>query len=115
MTLAVILPASNEAALIGGCLEALLASDWPWAAPLETVVVANGCRDDTAERARHYAEAFEIRGWRLVVLELAEGGKLGALNAGDAATCAPVRLYLDADVTLSPPLLAQPSASTLTS
>src|SRR5690606_35650380 len=39
--------------------------------------------------------------------ELAQGGKPGALNAGDAAARGPMRAYLDADVTVSPPLLAQ--------
>lgn len=108
IALSVILPASNEAALIGDCLAAVLASDWPESqGAVETTVIANGCRDDTAARARAMAPAFAARGWPLTVIERAEGGKLGALNAGDAAATGPVRVYLDADVTLSPPLLAQ--------
>lgn len=108
IALSVILPASNEAALIGDCLAAVLASDWPESqGPVETVIIANGCHDDTAARARTMAPAFAARGWPLTVIERAEGGKLGALNAGDAAATGPVRVYLDADVTLSPPLLAQ--------
>lgn len=106
--LSVILPASNEAALIGGCLSAVAASDWPEsnAAP-EIIVIANGCRDDTAARARAMAPTFAARGWPLRVIERAEGGKLGALNAGDAAARGPIRVYLDADVTISPSLLPQ--------
>ncbi|WP_020042861.1 glycosyltransferase family 2 protein [Salipiger mucosus] len=105
--LSVILPASNEAALIARCLSSLVASRWNAAAPVETLVIANGCRDDTAGRARAQAGAFAARGWPLRVIERAEGGKLGALNAGDAAARGPVRVYLDADVTVSPDLLAQ--------
>ncbi|SFD71699.1 Glycosyltransferase involved in cell wall bisynthesis [Roseivivax sediminis] len=102
--LAVILPASNEARLIGACLDALVASS---AVPggAEIVVIANGCRDDTAGRARAYAGVFAARGWRLEVIERADGGKLAALNAGDSAATAPIRVYLDADVTVAPDLL----------
>ncbi|MCR8549106.1 glycosyltransferase family 2 protein [Salipiger sp. P9] len=103
----VILPASNEAALIAQCLRALCASHWSDTAPVEVIVIANGCRDDTAERARAEAPAFAARGWALTVIERAEGGKLAALNAGDAAARGAIRIYLDADVTVSPELLAQ--------
>lgn len=108
VSLSVILPASNEAALIGDCLSAVLASDWAGSlGSVETVVIANGCHDDTADRARAMQPAFAERGWPLTVLERAEGGKLGALNTGDALASGPIRVYLDADVTVSPPLLHQ--------
>ncbi|WP_335947909.1 glycosyltransferase family 2 protein [Salipiger bermudensis] len=103
----VILPASNEAALIGGCLEALCVSHWADEAPVEVIVIANGCRDDTAERARAKARAFAQRGWTLQVLERQEGGKLAALDAGDAAASGATRVYLDADVIVAPELLSQ--------
>ena len=104
----VIIPASNEAALIGRCLKALCASDWPPDAGLvQVIVVANGCRDDTATRARAMGPAFAERGWRLQVIEREQGGKPGALNAGDAAALAGIRVYLDADVTVDRWLLAQ--------
>lgn len=103
----VILPASNESALIGGCLEALLASEVPATRPVEVVVVANGCVDDTAAIARSYEARFFNLGWHLQVIERAEGGKPGALNAGDAVARGVVRVYLDADVTVAPDLLQQ--------
>lgn len=105
---AVIVPASNEEALIGACLGALAGSGpmpGPIPAPVEVIVVANGCRDATVPVARAAGAAIVARGWRLTVLDLPQGGKTGALNAGDAATDAPIRVYLDADVTVSPALL----------
>ncbi len=106
--LSVIIPASNEAGYIGPCLEALFAS-----APLraEAIVVANGCRDATAAVARRYAGQAEAAGWGLTVLDLAEGGKPLALNAGDRAARGRMRAYLDADVRVSPPLMAQLAAA----
>ena len=104
--LSIIIPASNESALIGSCLEAVLASD-PLPCAHEVIVVANGCTDDTAKVARCLRDKAAARGWGLRVIELGQGGKPGALNAGDAAARGPMRAYLDADVTVSPPLLAQ--------
>lgn len=103
--LSVIIPASNEAEYIGACLGALFASD-PVPGGAEAVVVANGCQDATAEVARGFAGQAEAAGWGLVVLDLAEGGKIGALNAGDAAAQGAARAYLDADVRVSGPLMA---------
>lgn len=91
----VVIPAHDEATVIGACLDALAGearrSDGTW--ELDVVVVANGCHDATAAISR----AAGVR-----VVELAEGNKAGALNAGDAATDVLPRIYLDADVVLSP-------------
>ena len=103
--LSVIIPASNEAALLPACLAACLASDDP-GLPVEVIVAANGCRDATAEVARGHAARAEARGWSLRVIDDPVGGKTRALNAVDAVAAGPLRAYLDADVTVSPPLLA---------
>jgi glycosyltransferase involved in cell wall biosynthesis len=110
--LSVILPASNEAAHIDACLGALLASTEPDATRrldgTDVIVVANGCDDDTAARAERRSADFAARGWRLTVIDTPQGGKMNALNLGDrAAAGTGCRVYLDADVVVGPPLLAQ--------
>jgi glycosyltransferase involved in cell wall biosynthesis len=101
--LSVIVPASNEEGYIGRCLSALYASPCPGA---EAIVVANGCRDRTADAARETAAQAAATGWALTVIELAKGSKPGAMNAGDGAARHGTRAYLDADVTVSPGLMA---------
>ncbi|MBJ2152336.1 glycosyltransferase family 2 protein [Paracoccus sp. IB05] len=100
--LSVIIPASNEAAWIGPCLAAVFASD-PVPGGAEVIVVANGCRDRTAEIAR----AVPVpAGWEMTVLDLAEGSKPGALNAGGAVARGRVLAWLDADCLVSPGVMA---------
>lgn len=104
----IVIPASNEAGWIGGCLDALLASE-AGPAPVRILVAANGCRDDTAAIARTRTGAAAARGWTLEVLEIEKGGKINALNRADAALgpVAGARAYLDADVTVEPALLGE--------
>ncbi|MEU4339404.1 glycosyltransferase family 2 protein [Micromonospora lupini] len=101
--ISVVIAAHNEARVIGGCLDALLTDAGP--DELDIVVVANGCTDDTALVA---AQRPEVR-----VIEVAEAGKANALNVGDAAARGFPRIYLDADVVLSPGALRR-MAATLT-
>ncbi|SDW22400.1 glycosyltransferase family 2 protein [Roseicitreum antarcticum] len=109
--LTVIIPANNEAQYIGPCLSAVLASDAPEAMGVAVIVAANGCSDATVQIAGTFADRFKSRGWNLSVLDIARGNKIGALNAADTATATGSALiYLDADVIVSPPLLAQMAA-----
>ncbi|KEJ89262.1 glycosyltransferase family 2 protein [Sulfitobacter donghicola] len=102
----ILIPAHNEVGYIEPCLEALLASDETGAA-VEVIVMANGCSDATVQVAQTYQDAFARKGWLLTVLDIPEGGKMGALNAGDAAARYGARIYVDADVVVTPPLIAQ--------
>lgn len=108
--ISVIIPASNEEAYIGPCLTALFASD-PVPGGAEVIVVANGCGDATAQAARKMAARAEPAGWRLVVLEQAQGSKPMALDAGDDAAMGACRVYLDADVIVAAPLIGQLAAA----
>lgn len=100
----IIIPAHDEADYIDACLDTILAQDH--AGPAEIILVANGCTDDTAARARARSSDFTARGWSLRVEDLAQGGKIGALNHGDACASHGMRIYLDADIRMGPRLLA---------
>ncbi|SHH65013.1 glycosyltransferase [Marivita hallyeonensis] len=103
--MSVLIPASNEAGLIGACLKSVLNSDWWHSGSVEVIVIANGCKDDTVQVALSHTESYTEKGWDLRVLDRPEGGKLAALNAGDRIARARIRVYLDADVELSKGLL----------
>ena len=109
--LSVVIAARNEEADIDPCLTALLAQQDMPAGTVEVIVAANACTDATVSRARAHAPAFAARGWRLDVLDLAQGGKLGALRAGEAAARGRALAFLDADVLCDPPLFAQLAAA----
>jgi glycosyltransferase involved in cell wall biosynthesis len=87
----VIIPAHNEAAVIGRCLRTLLAGSER--GELEVIVVCNGCTDGTAVLARRLAPEAHV-------VELDVASKVAALNAGDEAASVFPRIYLDADVEL---------------
>ena len=108
--ISVIIPASNEETYIAPCLAALFASD-PVPGGAVAIVVANGCRDRTAQVASAMAETAKSAGWRLIVLDLAKGSKPLALDAGDGAALGDVRVYLDADVIVFAPLIGQLAAA----
>jgi hypothetical protein len=88
---AVIVPAYDEATVIKRTLAPL--SRAAVEGFIELIVVCNGCTDKTADVAR------SIPGVR--VLELEQGSKPAALNAGDEVATLWPRLYLDADVQIS--------------
>ncbi|MCX7559229.1 glycosyltransferase [Sulfitobacter sp. F26204] len=106
MSTSILIPAHNEAGYLPACLGALLASA-PVEGPVQIIVMANGCTDNTASIARDFTANFAEKGWTMNVLDLAEGGKLNALNQGEAAATGDVLIYLDADVCVSPLVVAE--------
>lgn len=87
----VVMPAHDEANVIGTALRGIL--DAP-EGELEVIVAANGCTDDTGERARD-------AGARVRVIEIAPASKIAALNAGSREVESYPVVYVDADVTVS--------------
>ena len=86
----IVIAAHNESAVLGRCLDAILADAAP--GEFDVTVVANGCMDDTAQVA---AARPGVR-----VLDLPVAGKAAALNAGDAAAVGFPRIYVDADIVI---------------
>ena len=87
----VIIPAHNEARVIGRLLGQLVSD----AAPdeLDVIVVANGCTDNTADVAASFGPPVRI-------LSTPVASKREALAAGDRAADGFPRIYTDADVEL---------------
>ncbi len=107
----VIIPAHQEEGYVGDCLRHVLASDPPRARDgtertVQVIVVANGCTDATVQEARSLADRFAQKGWSMEIIELVEGSKTRALNAGDRRAKHDIRVYLDADIWVSPGLIA---------
>jgi poly-beta-1,6-N-acetyl-D-glucosamine synthase len=95
--ISILVPAFNEEAVIGRCLESLLALDYP---SYEVIVVDDGSTDRTAEIAGEWEGAgggVEIR-----VFTKRNGGKATALNAGISLARHPFVLCMDADSWMEP-------------
>jgi glycosyltransferase involved in cell wall biosynthesis len=90
--ISVVVPAHDEGRTIGRCLRSLCEGADP--GELEVVVVCNGCRDDTVDRARSVAGPIRV-------IESPVASKSDALNRGDALAAGFPRFYVDADVVLS--------------
>ncbi len=88
----VIIPAHNEAASIASCLFSLSGSDNKQ--EFETIVVCNGCVDNTAEIAKQ--NSFDV-----ICLETDIPSKTSAINLGELHSKFFPRIYLDADVMLT--------------
>ncbi len=95
-TVALIVAAHNEAAVIGAKVANALALSWP-RERLEVVVCCDGCTDATAQLARE-AGADQV-------LELERCGKIPALDAGVAASHGALLVFSDANASLEPDAL----------
>jgi len=103
MSVAVIIPAHDEEVALRRCLAGLAAQSY--GGPVEVIVVANGCEDATADVALEF-RALLPPNFALKVIELPVAAKWQALNAADEAAESAARVYLDADIVLSPNALA---------
>ncbi|MEM9644080.1 MAG: glycosyltransferase family 2 protein [Planctomycetota bacterium] len=90
--ISVIIPAYNEAAVIGRTLQSVLKALQQ--EPGEILVVCNGCRDNTFDIASRFDAPVRV-------FNLEAGSKIAALNLGDREATHFPRFYLDADIELS--------------
>ncbi|MGV4981088.1 glycosyltransferase [Streptomyces sp. NRAIS4] len=88
----IVIPAHNEARVIGRLLDSLLAD--PSEDETDIVVVCNGCTDDTARIAAAH-------GPRVRVVEIPVPSKHAALRTGDDHARGFPRVYVDADVVIT--------------
>ncbi len=87
----VIVPAHNEARVVGRLLGQLVSGAGP--GELDVIVVANGCTDDTAKVAAGYGPMIRV-------ISIPVPSKREALTVGNQAATGFPRLYVDADVEL---------------
>lgn len=106
--LSVIIPSYNEENYIGACLDAIVVqTGLPQAHEIQVIVAANGCKDSTVAKARAMEPQLKDAGFALIVLDIAKGNKMNALNEADKVARYGTRAYLDADVVISPGLLVE--------
>jgi len=111
-SIAVIVPARNEAAVIGDCIRSLLAQDYPQHL-LEIIVVDDHSTDDTAAEAQAF-KAPHVRVLSLAALppdkQAAGSFKKKALATGIGYSSATLIVTTDADCTAGPQWLRQIAA-----
>lgn len=100
----VIIPAHNEEKVINRCLHSIF--DQIDLQELRIAVVCNGCSDRTFDIARSFQSLLENRNFSLTVVNIEQRSKSSALNYGDSLFTEGHRVYLDADVWLSPNALS---------
>lgn len=96
----ILIPAYNESGVVGECIEAVLALEYP-ADRLDIVVIDDGSTDGT------FAEAAQFRDSGVRVLRRTNGGKHAALNMALACTSNPYVVTVDADSRPEPAALEQ--------
>lgn len=106
--LTVIIPSHNEENRIQSCLDAIVGqTGLPAGHGIQVIVAANGCDDQTVALAQAKRAAMEAAGFDLLVLDIAQGNKMNALNEAEAVAVYQSRVFLDADVHIGPGMLAE--------
>ena len=106
--LSIIIPSYNEENYIAACLDGLAAQvALPADHATQIIVAANGCKDKTVLRAEEKRPILEAAGYNFCVLDIARGNKMNALNEAEKIALFGTRVYLDADVILSPRVITE--------
>jgi cellulose synthase/poly-beta-1,6-N-acetylglucosamine synthase-like glycosyltransferase len=96
----ILMPVHNEAQRVPAKIANLLALQYP-AEKIQIIAIADGCKDDSAARAR------DAGGHRLEVIELPTwSGKAAALNAGLERARGDIVVFTDVGIMLEPGSLA---------
>ena len=99
--LSVVVPTYQRAALLDRCLAALEASDLDRPDDVEVLVVDDGSTDSTPEVLRAHAGRLALT----ALVQPQNAGPAAARNRGGAAASAPLVLFVDDDVVVTPGLL----------
>jgi len=91
LSASIIIPAHNEAPVIARTLSALLPEFTQ--GKNEIIVVCNACSDNTVEIVSSYND--------VILLQTETASKTHALNLGDTEASGKIRVYMDADVTMT--------------
>ena len=94
-TVAIVIPAYNEAKVLTGCVKSLLASEYP---KMKIYIVDDGSTDNTWQVAKQLAGRYGS----VIALRKPNGGKASALNYAVRRTRAPVVIGIDADTIFRP-------------
>jgi len=99
-SVSIVIPAHNEAKYLPACLESVFCQSFDGL--LDVAVIANGCTDQTVAVAKAWMPEAAQRGHQLRIESIPESSKAAALNLGDLVTVEGIKVYLDADVCISP-------------
>jgi glycosyltransferase involved in cell wall biosynthesis len=98
----VLIPARNDGDYIQKTLDSIQDQEFSGDYQYNVLVVANGCTDNTVERVAANIDRFAANEHTaLQVIELGQGNKIAAINAGLLATSKEVCFSVDSDVTFS--------------
>lgn len=97
----VVVPAHNEEATIGVCLESLVESEYP-AGKMEVILVDDGSTDNTIKKAELFEPRAVDNGKKLRIIKRPHTGKVQALNTGLKSTRGSIIITIDADARMAP-------------
>lgn len=90
----ILMPALDEAGVIGASIESILNSNYP-KENLELIIIASGSTDNTVEICRKYQDKVTMK---ILTKELSVAGKPAALNYGLEETSHEILAFYDADL-----------------
>jgi len=97
----IVVPAHNEEATIGVCLESLVEAEYPHG-KMEIIMVDDGSTDNTIRKAELFESRAVDNGKKLQIIKRPHTGKVQALNTGLKSTRGGIIVTIDADAKMAP-------------